>query len=289
LDYFHRIAKGNNLWLKIGTIRHRSRWYVHGDPSIGLNLGDDADDVDLDLTLEKFPRAKEFLTTILTGLIEECSAPPISKFLADGAIDRLVLASGGVARDFLGVFRRSIEEALGRSQSNPNHYRGSMIGVEDVNLAASKSGEIKMEDLNRDTQDDQGSLEEEFDKIRKFCINRKSSCFLVDRDAKDDELKLIDELVDLRLIHLVRSSVTISGHSGKKYKAYMLDVSQYINWRKMRGFEIVEFWTRGSRERLRRTSLIYDPSDEQSYGLFNHEVHQIDPAEVYENHKQPSE
>jgi hypothetical protein len=25
IDYFHRIAKGNNLWLKIGTIRHRTQ------------------------------------------------------------------------------------------------------------------------------------------------------------------------------------------------------------------------------------------------------------------------
>src|SRR5271167_1693476 len=34
LDYFFRIAKGANLWLKVGTIRHRSRWYVRGDPSV---------------------------------------------------------------------------------------------------------------------------------------------------------------------------------------------------------------------------------------------------------------
>jgi hypothetical protein len=31
IDYFHRIAKGNNLWLKVGTIRHRTDWYRHGN------------------------------------------------------------------------------------------------------------------------------------------------------------------------------------------------------------------------------------------------------------------
>ena len=41
IDYFHRIAKDHNLWLKIGTIRHRTDWYVHGNPPIGLKLGDD--------------------------------------------------------------------------------------------------------------------------------------------------------------------------------------------------------------------------------------------------------
>jgi hypothetical protein len=49
VDYFHRIAKGTNVWLKIGTIRHRSRWYTLGHPPIGMKLGDDADEIDLDV------------------------------------------------------------------------------------------------------------------------------------------------------------------------------------------------------------------------------------------------
>ena len=60
IDYFHRIAKGTNLWLKIGTIRHRSRWYVYGAPSKGMKLGDDADEIDLDVTLEKYEPNTKF-------------------------------------------------------------------------------------------------------------------------------------------------------------------------------------------------------------------------------------
>jgi hypothetical protein len=52
LDYFHRIVKGRSVWLKIGTIRHRTDWYHHGNPPTGLKLGDDCDDIDLDITLE---------------------------------------------------------------------------------------------------------------------------------------------------------------------------------------------------------------------------------------------
>jgi hypothetical protein len=59
VDYFHRIAKDNHLWLKIGTIVHLGN--IHGNPPIGLKLGDDADEIDLDLTLEKYSLAKEFL------------------------------------------------------------------------------------------------------------------------------------------------------------------------------------------------------------------------------------
>lgn len=63
LDYFHRMFKGSGLWLKVGTIRHRSEWYRHGDPTTGMKLGDDVDDIDLDLTLEKYSTAKDFLQT----------------------------------------------------------------------------------------------------------------------------------------------------------------------------------------------------------------------------------
>jgi hypothetical protein len=45
--------------------------------------------------------------------------------------------------------------------------------------------------------------------------------------------------------------------AGKLFEAYMLDVSQYTASRKKRELEIIEFWTEGSTERLRRVSLIY--------------------------------
>jgi hypothetical protein len=72
VDYYHRIAKGSNLWLKMGTIRHRTNWYVHGDPPIGVKLADDADAIDLDLTLEKYSLTQEFLTKVLKSFVSEC-------------------------------------------------------------------------------------------------------------------------------------------------------------------------------------------------------------------------
>ena len=261
LDYFHSSAKGNDVWLKIGTIRHRSQWYVHTDPPSGLKLGDDADEINLDLTLDPYALAKDFLTRVLNGLVEECSAPPISDFLTTGAVDRLVLASGGVARDFLGLFWRSIDEARERLQANPTHHRGPRIGAEDVNLAAGGYGDLKLEEFRRDALDDQQTLDEAFRKVREFCIiDAKANCFLLDHDASGDEIALIHELVDLRLLHLVRSRVTVSGRAGKVYIAYLVDVSQYAGSRARRRFEMVDFWRKGARERLRRVSLIYDPS-----------------------------
>jgi hypothetical protein len=90
IDYFHRIAKNNRLWVKIGTIRHRTDWYRNGDPPIGMKLGDEADEIDLDLTLEKYGLTRDFLFRVVEAFAEE-SGVSLENVLASGARDRLGL------------------------------------------------------------------------------------------------------------------------------------------------------------------------------------------------------
>lgn len=256
VDYFHRVAKDHMLWLKIGTIRHRTRWYTHGDPPTGMKSGDDADEIDLDLTLEKYSLAKEFLVKILTNFANTAGITSISTFLTDGAIDRLVLASGGVARDFLSIFRRSIDVA--RERGGRSH--GDKVGAEDVNAAAGEYDSSKRQEFKQDTLDDTMTLDDEFQKLRRFCLeDNNTNCFLLDKEQPGPEVDLIHELVDLKLIHLVRSRVTVSGRPGRIYEAYMLDLSQYAGARKRRKLQMIEFWKPASKEALRKTSLIYAP------------------------------
>ncbi|MEQ1949624.1 MAG: hypothetical protein ABL995_20700 [Bryobacteraceae bacterium] len=257
VDYFHRLGKSANLWIKIGTIRHRSTWYVNGDPPIGMKIGDDGDEIDLDLTLEKYQQAKDFLSRILRGFFDAAGLK-IDDVLTDGALDRLVLASGGVARDFLGIFRRSIGIARNRNSG----ARGPKIGVEDVNAAAGEYDQYKREELSRDTfQEEEQPIEREFGNIREFCLDSaNANCFLIDQNAPPELANRVEELTDLRLVHKVRSRVTIPSRPGKLYEAYMLDVSQYTASRKKRELEIIEFWRADSTERLRRVSLIYAPN-----------------------------
>ena len=255
IDYFHRIAKGNRLWLKIGTIRHRSQWYIHGDPPTGVKLGDDADEIDLDLTLEKYQLAKDFLVKVLRNFVDESSGLTVPQIVNDGAIDRLVLACGGVTRDFLAIFRKAVDVAKERRSD----HRGARIGSEDVNVAAGEHETSKREELKRDTLDDQLQIEKQFEKIADFCIDTaKANLFLLDKASTGEEVELIHELVDLRLIHLVRSRITVSKRPGKIFEAYMLDVSQYTGSRKRHNFEIVDFWKPESLEELRRVKLIYE-------------------------------
>jgi hypothetical protein len=257
IDYFHRLGKDHHLWLKVGTIRHRTRWYVHGDPPVGMKIADDADEIDLDLTLEKYSLAKDFLTKILTNFADAANVGRLDIFLTDGALDRLVLACGGVARDFLSIFRRSVDVARERGGG----HRGDRVGAEDVNVAAGEYDSSKREDFRRDTLDDTNPLEDEFRRVRQFCLEQNNTnCFLLDKEQHGREVDLIHELVDLKLVHLVRSRVTVSGRPGRIFEAYMLDLSQYAGARKRRDLDMVEFWKPDSTESLRRVSLLYTPS-----------------------------
>lgn len=257
LDYFHRIAKGSNLWIKIGTIRHRSRWYIFGDPPYGMKLGDDAEEIDLDVTLEKYDLTKRFLVKILENFAKEASLS-LDDFLTDGARDRLVLASGGVARDFLTIFRRALDVARERV-ARREMARGERIGAEDVNKAAGENDKFKREDFSRDAgPEEQGRLLGTFEQASDFCLTRaKANCFLVDKDLSAPEVGHIGELVDLKFLHHVKSRVTIRDRPHRLYDAYMLDLSQYAGERARQNFEIVEFWGKDADDALRKGRLVY--------------------------------
>ncbi|WP_243667334.1 hypothetical protein, partial [Pseudomonas brassicae] len=98
------IGKGNEMWLKVGTIKHRTQWYQHSDPPIGVKLGDDAKEINLDISLERFETLHVFLKKILTNLMLETPPLTTGNLLNTTAIDRLIIASGGVVRDFIGIF-----------------------------------------------------------------------------------------------------------------------------------------------------------------------------------------
>lgn len=256
IDYFHRVAKGNNLWLKIGTIKHRSQWYQHSDPPIGMKLGDDAKEINLDISLEKFATLRDFLKKILSNLMLETPPLTIKGLLNPTAIDRLTIASGGVTRDFIGIFANSISQAKDREKE---HHRGPKIGAEDVNLATGDYAPLKQEEFKLDTDSERAELEAAFKKLVTFCTEKsKCNVFLIQQKLSGAMRDSIDQLIDLRLIHPVKSRVTLKkGAAGELFEAYMLDVSQYTAARKVHEFQIVELSAAEKDETIRKASLVY--------------------------------
>lgn len=257
IDYFHRICKNTNVWLKIGTVRHRTKYYLYGDPPKGMKVGDDCEQIDLDVTLEQYVVTKQFLFSVLEQFARECTVN-LTDILTDGARDRLVVASGGVARDFLTLFRSSM--AIARERwARGDRARGEKIGAEDVNVAAGRNDANKREEFARDlTVDDFHKLLEAFERVSDFCLSKaKANCFLVEKDARGNGVDLIPALVDLKFLHRVSSRVTVRDRPQKLYDAYMLDLSQYAGERAKRGFEIIEFWMASNKDSLRRTRLVF--------------------------------
>lgn len=259
IDYFHKIAKGGNFWLKIGTVRHRTEHYRNGNPPVGMKLSDDIDSLDLDVTLEKYATTKNFLFDILLKFAGDCDVQ-VDAVLTDGARDRLVLASGGVARDFLSLFRKAVEEARERV-ANGDLSRGDRAGAEDVNRAAGRYYDAKLQELDRDTTaDDKQDVEQQIAQVRDFCINKSNAnCILVEKDRRSDLGNHIGELVDLKILHPIRSGLTVSKKPGKRFDAFMLDYSFYTGDRTKRNFDSIDFWKPNvGEEILRRVGLIYE-------------------------------
>lgn len=181
----------------------------------------------------------------------------MSNILADGAKDRLVLASGGVARDFLSLFRRALEEARERVLSG-ELARGDKVGAEDVNRASGSYYENKTEELNRDAASDRDAIMAHVSRIRGFCLETsQANCLLVEKDFDADLEEAMGELVDLKFVHHVRSRVTVRSREGRLFDAFMLDLSFYTGERARRGFDMIEFWRADNADALRKAGLIY--------------------------------
>jgi hypothetical protein len=223
---------------KNGTIHPRSDWYRLKNPPIGDKLGGDVDNIDLDVTLEKYAIAKQFLMPILRKFSEECNID-LSKLLNDGAQNRLVLASGGVARDCLAIFRRSIQI---------NREGGvDRINTEHASEASGEDETSKREDFRRDTADDEEEPSEAFRNVVNFCFrDNNTNCLLIDKSSRCKDADLIHQLVDLKPQQLARSRVTVRTRPGDIFEAYMLDFSQYPGSRRRHGLKVIEFWRSGN-------------------------------------------
>lgn len=260
VDYLHRLAKVSNLWLKIATVKHRSVWYEPRTPPVGMKIPDDVTEIDLDKTLENYEGTKIFLLTLLDSFTDRISID-LDGIVSAGGKERLVLASGGVARDFLAIFSRAIDIVVERV-ARGRVARGEKIGAEDINRAVAANDDYKRADIRHDLfgPADEGRLMAQFDKLKDFCLHQQNTnCFLIERSERPREFdKVLNELVDVKLIHRVKSRVNVWGKPGASFEAFMLDLSQYSGERAQRNIEIVEFWRKDSDDVLRKASRIFE-------------------------------
>lgn len=239
LDLVHGMCRDNNMWIKAAGIKHQTRWFSP-DPPTGLQTGHDAALVDLDVTLEQPKKARAFLRRVLDGYAANAGATRVKDFLSGTAIDRLVLASGGVPRDFLTLCAEALQVARRRPKART-------AGVQDVNNAAGQAMHAKQQELEDDAAAQKGrsdALVEALGEVRRFLLEEKHITFLrvdfQDKETHRDEYGLVQGLMDLRMLHIVSSSLSAKHAAGRRSEVYLLDLSQYSGSRLKQGLRVLD-------------------------------------------------
>lgn len=240
LDMIHAVTRDTNIWLKIASIRHLTNWW-QASPPTGLQSGQDADLIDLDVTLQDPEKASKFLEDILAEYARRVGIPTLSRILNRPALDRLVLASGAVPRDYMVL----AVSALGRARRRP---KARVAGVQDVNQAAGDAASSKIQELEEDMAANSGGAQQTLHSlsiIREFCLNEEAfTYFLVgyrDKERSPELYGRLTDLMDVRLIHLVDAGVSDSHEAGTRFEAYMLDLSQFSGSRLKQRISVLDF------------------------------------------------
>lgn len=229
IDYFHRISKETPTILKVATIKYRSKLYQRKlDSIIGVELGNDAFEVDMDYTLDKFDELQNFMKQLLQTANDESGAKlDVSKLFSKNGFIQLCLASGGVPRDFLALFSKLAEDL--------KFSRNTRIGKVEVNEKAIASIRTKLDTFNIDSKDESIILDACLNMLkRKIYSENRTNAFLIAKNEFEvcpQAKQSVKELVDLRLIHLVNKNTSSAPSDGRRYEAYVLDIGLYENSR----------------------------------------------------------
>lgn len=245
VDYLHRLLRGTDLYLKLGTVRYRTILMRHDGQPIGVDPSQDVEEINLDRTFEDVDATMDFLRVMLRSLAKKQQIEALEEFISEEGLLALTLASGGVPRDYLNTLVDGIEaaRAAGQARVTPkNVYKG----------AGRVSYRTKLRSMREDTGDEAARIERVFRDLVVFCLREKQKTgFLISQDEVADythEHEVIQQLMDFKLIHVIESDTSAaSGRSGR-YEAYTLDFALFMEPRR-RGIEHIEFWKRDEQRR----------------------------------------
>jgi len=229
IDFVHRLCKDLPLFFKVGTLRHASALYADkkGQP-FGAQERHDYQPINVDFTLAELERTSRQLKTILHKFGEKAGwkEREIDALFKGEGFQRLVVASGGVPRDFLSLL---LEFPL----------QPKCIGSDEVRLQTRVAVQRRIGELKSDSKsDEQGDLLRGIYAISEFCQKNKTNVFLISEqhlNKSSDVQQLFNRLFDYRIIHSAATTLTLKKSGHGTFQAYMIDVGFYANLRKLKG------------------------------------------------------
>ena len=249
IDYIHRICKDGAAYLKVATIRHRSNLFRRGQVTEGVVPGHEVQVIDLELSLGQLDSVVRFLDKVWMNVCEEVSVTDPKEMFKGAGFHQLVLASGGVPRDFFGIASLALTIARERGED--------AVGKLRVNEAARAYAEgTKIPEVLGIEPEEQERNLLLVDLLRFARDDKRRNCFHIDIDQLDNnpEIRgLLDALVDARLLHLITDNTSNARRAGR-FAAYLLDVGLYAypQRRGDRAIAEIAFWERDDNGRLQK-------------------------------------
>ncbi len=241
VDYLHRLVRGTDIYLKIGTVRHRTELLrADNGQAIGVELYQDVEEINLDRTFEDLVSTQAYLAQMLGAMAAQVGIDDLydGSYFNPDALRELTLASGGVPRDFLTIFVEAVGAAREQDRRwlTPTHIRKA---------AGRNNYRTKIKNLQIDTGPDSGALERVFQDLTSFCLReKKKTAFLI---SQEDAQRLpsaheyVMQLMDFKLIHIIEPDTSAASGRGGRYEAYTLDWAIFMEPR-LRTINHVEFW-----------------------------------------------
>jgi len=229
LDKLYSICRGNQVFLKISGIQ---QFVKLRDPSSrrGLETPGDIQVIRLDYNLTMPDKSKRHIHEILNSHAVYCGLPSVDYVCGDGVIDRLVWVSAGVPRDALYLFSQAISESSVRDQKK--------VSVSSVNASASEMTDEKFRDIKLDASGKYEEISKILNAIQQFCVTeQRKNVFLVEIQNENSTFHEIEELIALRLLHILHAGITPS-EVGRRYMALMLDYGFYVGIRTARSINL---------------------------------------------------
>jgi hypothetical protein len=224
------VFPNEKITVKIGAIEQRSRFqlaFESGD-YVGIELGADAAaDVDLDDFMvfdNDADRAVLFFKRLIySHFIAECQGQDVwspkdpddlvgKTFTQASAFEEFVMATEGVPRDALNIISGAAQKAFANKITKDNVRASAKVWYGRDKAAVVNSNPLARRLLNHI--------------IDKVIAHRRARGFLLLAGVRHE---LIDELFDVRVLHVLKRGISSRDNPGERYDAYKIDYGCYVD------------------------------------------------------------
>lgn len=143
----------------------------------------------------------------------------INAFLANQALKEILIASAGIPRDFINLFINAYDQYILNTSTN-----NQRIGVKHIRLATIEWYKADKKEQIDNLHNCKIMLERI---ISEIIIKKKSTHFLIPQKYSTNGQ--LNQLIDLRVIHLRKKGYSHKGNAGVVYDVYSIDYGCYTS------------------------------------------------------------